>query len=253
MKKFIQLIFFILSVAAAGCATAPEEPPTDQELYDEAKSLQARADYDLAFDKYDELIATYPASLYTQQGMLDVAYLHYQRADYASALDAADRFMQAYPDNDSVAYALYLQGLTHFLEDQNLIDRVGFQDPTERNPESMRQAFFTFKQLAEQYPESKYAEDAVNRMRYLINALSRSEIHIANYYLRRGAPIAAVGRAKQVLDIYRDSTSTEDALTVLVLAYQMMGEEENLQKVYQLLELNFPQSPLLPQNENTDN
>ena len=253
-EKFASKIFAFAAAAAfaalaSSCATAPEEPPTARELYDTAVESQAKADYDLAVETFDELVSTYPASVYAQQGMLDVIYLHYQRSDYASTLDAADRFMQAYPDHAGVPYALYLQGLSHFREQQTLIDRIGFQDPTERNPESMRQAFFAFKRLVEQHPDSKYAEDGASRMRYLINALSRGEIHIANYYLRRGAPLAAIGRAKRILESYPDSASTEDALTVLALGYEMIGDEENLQKTYRLLEWNFPESPVLPEAE----
>lgn len=207
--------------------------------------MQARADYERAREKYDELVATFPASAYSQQGILDLAYLHYRRGEYESAIDAADRFLDAYPDHDSVDYALYLKGLSYFQEDQNIIDRLGFQDPTERNPESMRQAFFVFKQLVERFPDGEYAEDTAQRMRYLINALSRGEMHIANYYYRRGAPLAAIGRARRVLDNYPDSAAAENALEILVLAYRFIGSEQEMDKARRMLELNFPENPLL--------
>ncbi len=238
------MILILIAAAVSGCATAPEELPTDVGLYDEAKDLQDSADYEGARAKFDELVATYPASAYSQQGILDLAYLHYRRGEYERSRDAADRFMLAYPDHDGVGYALYLKGLAYFQEDQNIIDRLGFQDPSERNPESMRQAFSAFKQLVERHPQSRYAEDASQRMRYLINALSRGEVHIANYYLRRGAPLAAVGRAKRVMENYPDSAAAEDALEVLVRAYRFMGAETDMQKARRLLELNFPQNPL---------
>ncbi len=228
----------------AGCATVPEEPPTPRELYEEAHQLQSRADYEQAIDKFDELTATYPASSYAQQAMLDLVYLQYTRGDYAGALTAADRFMQAYPDHPHAAYAIYLEGLSHFREDQNLIDRLGFQDPAERNPDSMRQAFFAFKKLLDNYPGSRYAEDSATRMRYLINALAQHEIYVANYYLRRGAPLGAISRAKVVLDVYPDSLAGEEALTVLVQAYEIMGAKEDEQKARRLLEVNFPDNPL---------
>ena len=250
MREIVLLI--AVAAAVSGCATAPEELPTDKGLYEEAKELQSRADYESARDKFDELVATYPASAYSQQGMLDLSYLHYSRGEYENARDVADRFMLAYPDHDSVGYALYLKGLAYFQDEQNIIDRIGFQDPTERNPESMRQAFATFKQLTEQYPRSRYAEDAAARMRYLINALSRGEVHIANYYLRRGAPLAAVGRAKRVLENYPDSAAAEDALQVLARAYRFMGAEEDMQKARRLLELNFPQTASPSESDSAD-
>ena len=234
----------MLAVALAGCATTPEEAPTDKELYEQAHDLRRQANYEEALKKFDELTATYPASLYAQQSMVDVIHMQYARNHYAGTLDAANRFIQAFPDHASASYALYMGGLAHFREDQNLIDRVGFQDPSERSPESMRLAFFSFKQIVEQYPDSEYAEDSANRMRYLINALARNQIHIARYYLRRNAPLAAIGRAREVLNSYADSTATEDALVVLARAYQMMGAESERKKVRRLLHLNFPQNPV---------
>lgn len=226
----------------AGCATTPEELPTDKELYDEARAFEDRADHDRAIEKYDELVATYPASAYAQQGLLDVAHLYYERGEYRRALDASDRFIQAHPDHEGISYALYLKGLSHFQEDQNLVDRFGGEDPSERNPESMREAFFVFRQLLEQHPGSIYAEDSSLRMRYLINALARSEIHIARFYMRREAPLAVIDRASRVLEIYPDSTSTEDALNLLADAYRMIKAEDELEKTLQLLELNFSQN-----------
>ena len=230
---------------AAGCASAPEELTTDKEIYDEAVQLRDKADYEGAAEKFDELVATYPASRYAQQGMLDVSYLYYQRGEYASALSAADRFIEAYPGNSGIPYAMYLKGLAYFREDQNLIDRLGFQNPAERNPETMRLSFFTFKRLVEEHPDTGYAEDAAKRMRYLINALADGEIYIARYYLRRGAPLAAAGRAQQVLIDYPDSRATEDALMVMVSAYRTMGAEDDLQKARLLLKANFPDNPLV--------
>lgn len=238
-------MFAAACMAVAGCASAPEELITDKELYDEAVQLRDKADYEGAAEKFDELVATYPASRYAQQGMLDVSYLYYQRGEYASALSAADRFIEAYPGNSGIPYAMYLKGLAYFREDQNLIDRLGIQNPAERNPETMRLAFFTFKRLVEEHPGTTYAEDAAQRMRYLINALAEGEIYVARYYLRRGAPLAAAGRAQQVLKDYPDSRVTEDALMIMYGAYEQMGAADELQKTRRLLKANFPENPLL--------
>ncbi|MDM5147352.1 outer membrane protein assembly factor BamD [Candidatus Persebacteraceae bacterium Df01] len=246
----MQILWASVFLVLAGCASTPEEPPTARELYEQAHELQNSADYEQAIEKFDELVATYPASSYAQQGMLDLIYLQYNRTDYDGAVAAAGQFMSAYPDSPNVAYALYLEGLTYFREDQSLIDRLGFQDPTERNPDSMRLAFLSFKKLLDSYPDSKYAEDSANRMRYLINALARHEVHIANYYLQRNAVLGAINRAKLVLDIYPDSASSEEALSVLARAYEIMGAKNDKQKTLRLLEINFPDNPLVKNSDN---
>lgn len=252
MKNIVLLIFAAGCALAAGCAGGAAETPTDAELYEEALNLRDKADYDGATEKFDELVATYPASRYAQQGMLDVSYLYYQRGEYGGALSAADRFIEAYPGNPGIPYALYLKGLAYFREDLSLIDRLGFQNPAERNPENMRLAFFAFKRLVDEHPDTKYAEDAAKRMRYLINALAEGEVHVARYYLRRNAPLAAAARARQLLKDYPDSNSAEEALEVMVLAYRKMNADNDLQKTLRLLETNFPQNPLLSGGEEAD-
>lgn len=247
MKYILLLIAPVLS-AALGCAAAPDEPATDQELYEEAVNLQSKADYDGATEKFDELVATYPASRYAQQGMLDISYLHYQRGQYAGALSAADRFIDAYPGNPGIPYAMYLKGLAYFREDLSLIDRLGFQNPAERNPENMRLAFTTFRRLVDEHPDTPYAEDASKRMRYLINALAEGEVFVARYYLRRGAAPAAAGRAQDVLKNYPDSNATEDALMVMLSAYRLMEDKNGVQNTRRLLKLNFPENPLLAED-----
>ena len=242
--------------ALFGCAAPVAEAPTAEELYAEGGKLHSRADYAGAAEKFEELISTYPTSPYSQQAVLDLAYSYHRRGQYDDAADEADRFLDQFPDNRHVAYALYLKGLAFFREDRGVLDFIGRQDPAARDPQEMRYAYETFTELMEEHPESPYAADAARRARYLINALARHDVLVGRYYFRRGAYLAAIGRAREVMRIYPDSLAVEDALVLLRDAYSALGAEDVSADARRLLELNYPESealagrrptPLLPE------
>ena len=229
-----------LLLAVAGCATPPEEVKTASELYAEATDLNNGARYEQADDKYQELVSTYPTSVHSQQALLDQIYSLLNRREYARSVDTADEFISLYPDHEQVDYAMYMKGVVFFREDRGLLDRLGRQDPSRRDPRLMRRSFEVFSDLIESFPESRYLPDAVYRLRYLINSLAKSEIHIANFYFKHEMYPAVIDRAKGVLNGYPDSTSTEPALVLLMRSYERLGVRSAAQEAREMLELNFP-------------
>ena len=65
--------------------------------------------------------------------------------------------------------------------------------------------------------------DAHQRMVFLRNRLAEYENHVADYYLRRGAPVAAINRAKYALEHYPEAPELEKTLQLLVAAYEQLG------------------------------
>ena len=133
-----------------------------------------------------------------------------------------------------------MKGLSYFRDDRGILDIVGRQNPATRDPKSMQLSFQALRELTEQYPDSPYAVDATKRMRYLINTLAEGEIHVAEYYVRRGAMLAAISRAKYVLEFYPDSVAIESAIVILMQAYSAIGAEKARDEMRRLLEINFP-------------
>lgn len=195
--------------------------------------------YEKAVKTFETLQARYPYGRYAQQAQLEIAYAYYKQKEPESAIAAADRFIKQYPNNPHVDYAYYLKGLINFNEDLGLLGGVVKQDLSERDPNAAREAFATFKELVTRFPGSLYAPDSRLRMQYLINALARYEIHVANYYLRRGAYVAAANRAKDVLTDYPQTPATRDALRVMVQAYDAMGMKDLRDDAQRVLDINI--------------
>src|SRR5262245_10747106 len=211
-------------------------------LYAEAKDALDGGQYDLAIKRYETLEARFPYGRYSQQGQLEIAYAYYKQNEQASAVAAAERFIKLHPNHPNVDYAYYLTGLAYFNEDLGIMGRIAKQDRTERDPKSARESFDAVKDLAQRYPESKYTPDALARMKYLVNALASHEVHVARWYIRRGAYVAAANRAQYALKNYPEAPVQEEALLIMIRAYSALGMTELRDDTERIVRKNFPDS-----------
>jgi outer membrane protein assembly factor BamD len=232
---------------AAGCGLLPEVKDetsgwSAERLYATAHDELSSGNYQRAIKLFETLEARYPYGRYAQQAILEGAYANYRTGETATAVAAADRFIRTYPNHPNVDYAYYLKGLVHFREDQGLIGYVYETDLSERDPKAMRESFGAFKELAAKFPESRYADDANYRMRYLANALGQYEVHVARYYYNRGAYVAAANRAQAALVNYPKVPANEEALELLVRSYEKMGLDKLAEDTRRILQSTFPKS-----------
>ncbi|MEQ1525386.1 MAG: outer membrane protein assembly factor BamD [Gallionella sp.] len=216
------------------------------DMYKEAKKSLDDGMYEEATKAFESLQSLYPYGRYAQQAQLEIAYAYYKKNEVEAALSAAERFIKQYPNNAHVDYAYYLKGLAHFNGDNDMFSSVSGEDPTERDPKAAQDSFVAFKDLVTRFPNSKYAPDSILRMQYLVNALAKYEIHVARYYLRRGAHIAAVNRAKEVLSLYPNTISTRDALIIMVQGYEAMGLTKLRDDAQRVIDKNFPLIAIKP-------
>jgi len=213
-----------------------------QRLYGEAKDAMADKAWQKAVKYLEKLEARYPYGRYAQQAQLEQAYALWKDGDRASALASADRFIKLYPNHPNVDYAYYLKGLVNFNEDIGLISFLTNPDMTDRDPKASRDAFVAFKEVATRFPDSKYAEDSNARMRYLVNALASHEVHVARYYMKRSAYLAAANRAQFVIEHYPQAPATEEAVFILVKAYDALGMNDLRDAADRVMRTNFPNS-----------
>lgn len=237
----------IAALLVGGCSGMPEQVDETvgwnaQRIYSEAKEAMTDGAYDRAIQLFERLEARYPYGRYAQQAQLEVAYAQYKTGEAALAIAAADRFIRLHPNHPHVDYAYYLKGLATFNEDLGLLAGVSNQDLSERDPKGAQESFDTFKELVTRFPESRYAEDATQRMQYLVGALAAYEVHVARYYHRRGAYVAAINRAKTAITNYPGTPAVEEALFLLVRSYDALGMNELRDDADRVMRLNYPQS-----------
>jgi outer membrane protein assembly factor BamD len=239
----LRLSLLMAIVLAAGCASTSEDELANlsaNELYDRAKTALNSGDYETAINTFEKLEARFPFGKYAQQAQLEIAYAYYKFEEPDSAIAAADRFIRNNPGNPHLDYAYYLKGLTNYNRGASIIDRMAPREPSERDTRALRDAFNDFTQLLKKFPDSRYAADATQRLIYLHNQLAQYEIHVANYYIKRGAYVAAVNRAKYVLENYQRTPAAREALQVLIRAYSKMGMKDMALDAQRVLDLNRP-------------
>ena len=237
--------FVVIAASIGGCNLLPEVKDeyaglTAEQLYRQGKDAMAEANFTKAVKVFEALEARYPYGRYAQQAILEGAYANYRIGETATAIAACDRFIRTYPNHPSVDYAYYLKGLVYFREDQGLIGYVYELDLSEREPKSMRESFTAFKDLVAKFPESRYAQDSFERMRYLSNSLALYEVRVARYYYNRGAYVAAINRAQQALVMYPRTPAEKDALELLVSCYDKLGLVQLRDDKLAILQLTFP-------------
>jgi outer membrane protein assembly factor BamD len=236
-----------VAVVIGGCAWLPEvkdETATwsADRLYRTAHDAMVEGNYTRAVKMYDTLESRFPYGRYAQQAILESAYSSYRAGETAAAVAACDRFIRTFPNHPNVDYAYYLKGLVHFREDQGLLGYVYELDLSEREPKAMRESFAAFKELVAKFPDSRYADDAKDRMKYLTNALALYEVKVARYYYNRGAYVAAVNRAQGALVNYPRTPANEDALRILVAGYEKLGLPQLARDSQRILDQTFPKS-----------
>jgi len=240
------VLALLLLFGAAGCAGLGGDDETigwsAQKLYGEAKDAMASKEWAKAIKYLEKLEARFPYGRYAQQAQLEVAYAHWKDGERASALAAADRFIKLYPNHQHVDYAYYLKGMINFNELSGMLTWLTSPDMTDRDPKASREAFDSFKEVVTRFPESKYAADSAARMRYLINALASHEVHVARYYMKRTAYIAAANRAQYAIEHYPQSPPVEEAFFILIRAYDELGMNELRDAAERVMRKNFPKS-----------
>jgi outer membrane protein assembly factor BamD len=239
----------LLLVLLAACST---KPPIDEEARGSADKLYADAKEDMAAGSYDKAIKTLErvegraaGTLLAQQAQLDVAYAYWKTNDRAQALATLDRFVKLHPSSPALDYALYLRGLVNFNDNLGMLSSISRQDLSERDQQASRDAYQSLRQLVEQFPNSRYTPDAAKRMDYIVNALANYELHVARYYYRRGAYVAAANRAQQAVRDYQQTKAVEEALYIMAQSYDKLGMAALRDDADRVLKRNFPTSRYL--------
>jgi outer membrane protein assembly factor BamD len=232
----------------AACTTTAKDETANistEKLYAEAREEASSGSNEKAIKLYERLEGRAAGSLLGQKAQLERAYLHYKSDERAEALSVVERFLKLHPSSPALDYALYLQGLINFNGNLGLLGKLTKRDLSERDQQASRDAYQSFKQLVEQYPQSKYTPDALERMQYIVNSLASYEVHVARYYFRRGAYVASSSRAQQAIQEFPSSPSTQEALTIMVQSYDKLGLGILRDDAARVLRQNFPDSNLV--------
>ena len=253
-RRALHLLIIGSLVLLSACANKDREPKTisEAELYEGAQNQLERGQWEPAIKNLQSLEENFPFGAYAEQAQLELIYAYYSAGTPDLVNAAANRFIRLHPQHRNVDYAYYMMGLSSFTEGRGMFERVLPTDLTKRDPGAARESLAHFAQLLARYPDSAYASDAKKRMLYLRNLLARYEIHVANYYFKRGAHLAATNRGRYVLENYHQTPAVPDALAVMVQGYHLLGLPELAEQSLRVLRENYPDHPALSETGEFD-
>ena len=243
-KRNISLLsIFIVSIMISSCSSneeMPDERLLEKELYDQAQFRLKDGSYSMAIRSLEALESRFPFGRYAEQAQAELIYAYYMNSQFEASQSAAERFINLHPRHTHSGYAYYMKGLASFTDDSGLFSRYFQSDLAKREVVMAQQSFDELSDFIARYPDSKYVPHAKQRMIYLRNLLAQHEVYVADFYMKRGAYLAAIGRAKYVIEHLPNTPQTPYALSILVEAYGLM-EYEELRKInLEILNSNYP-------------
>jgi outer membrane protein assembly factor BamD len=241
----LRLTLLLTAGFLTACSTTPVDPTvgwTPEEIYAEALDERDAGNTDKAVEYFEKLEGRAAGTPLAQQAQLDKAYTHYKVGELPQAQVTIDRFMRLHPASPAMDYALYLKGLVTFNDNLGFLGAFSQQDLSERDQKAAKDSFESFRQLISQFPQSKYTPDARTRLTHIVNSLSQYEVHVARYYHRRGAHVAAINRAQTALTDYPGTPALEEALHLLVSSYDALGMNDLRNDAQRVLSASYPNS-----------
>lgn len=238
-------LFLLLALLLSACSDDPTRSDpfaswSAKDFYEESRRALDAGEFKTAIEHLENLEARFPFSPYARQAQLDVAYAYYKFEEPDSVITAADRFLRLNPRDEHVDYAWYLKGLANFQRGAGFLDSWFPRDPSQHDSKSLKDAFNDFSTLVRRYPDSRYAADAYKRMVYLRNELAEHEVVVAEYYMKRGAWLAAAQRGQTVLEQYAQAPARVRALQLMDEAYTRLGMTDLATDARSILAKNLP-------------
>ena len=212
---------------------------TPKELYEKAEDKVDAGSIEQAIDQYEMILVSYPGSKYAIQARLDIAYNLLKQKKYNRSIITLNQFIDKYPDIPATPYAYYLRGVAAEKKSSSILDKI-VTDSAQRDVESVRDAYDYFVELIENFPDSKYSDDAKDKLITLRNTLARHEFYVAIYYTDISSNIAALNRCKFIIENYPNSASIPDALHLMAYNYDIIKADQLALDVRTILTSSYP-------------
>jgi len=245
LKPLARVLLFAAGMAllATGCRSHRNDAKSGPEtIYARAQKAMKNSSYGEAIKQLEALQSRFPFSEPARQAQLDLIYAYYKNREVDPAIDAADTFIRENPTNPRVDYAYYMKGLVYFERQANFLERWFNVDLSRRPPLNAKKSFEALDDLVKKYPHSQYVGDARQRMIFLRNRLADFELYVAQYYMRRGAYVGALNRAKFCIENYDGAPAVQGSMKILVQAYRKLGMMDLAQNAERVYADNYPGS-----------
>ena len=230
----------IMSILIISCASdGPEIDQPEKIYYDLAQRRMAANNFFGAIESLEAIETRYPFGKYAEQAQVELIYAYFMNSNNDASHAAAEKFIRLQPRHPNIDYAYFMKGLSSYTRDNSLMVRITNTDLSNRDISGAKQSFAELTEFLTRFPDSQYAPYAKQRNIYLRNMIARNELSAADYYLSIDAYVAAIRRAKYVIENIPNSSENFRALKVLRQSYKALGYEELYNDVVEVIDLNY--------------
>ena len=240
----------IVSTLIVSCnSDGPEIEQPEKIYYDLAQKRMLNQNYIGAIESLEAIESKYPFGRYAEQAQVELIYANFMNSQTIASHAAAEKFIRLYPRHPNIDYAYFMKGLSSYTRDKDLIIRFTNTDISNRDITGAKESFAELTEFLTRFPDSQYAPYAKQRNIYLRNMIARNELAAAEYYQSIDAHVAAVRRAKYVIENIPNSSENFRALKVLEKSYKALGYEDLREDVLKIIQLNYSDKNVSESND----
>jgi outer membrane protein assembly factor BamD len=226
--SIIRFLLVGVLLATAGCAWLRPAPvpilPPD-ELYSLGEKELERRRYFEAREAFRKIAERHPNTSWAPRARFLIGEAYYREAEFDKAVKEFETFLSFYPRHQIADLVQYRLAMSYY-------DQL---KPVEQDQGLTTKAMEQFKKLVKEYPDSRYATDALSKIDICRGRLAQKEVWVAGYYFSQGNASAARQRLEFVLKEYPRTLVIPE--TLFTLAEVNFAEGKNREAVELLRQL----------------
>jgi outer membrane protein assembly factor BamD len=229
----------ILPLLITGCNSDKQVMERPEKVYyDTAQRRMKANNFFSAIESLQAIEARYPFGRYAEQAQSELIYAYYMNGEDEASHEAAEKFIRLNPRHPNIDYAYFMRGVASYTRDKGVFARVFKSDLSNRDISGAKQAFGELSEFLTRFPQSQYAPYASQRLIYLRTLIAKNELVAAEYYLKRKAYVAALRRAKYVIENIPNTSENIRALQIVRECYEALGYFELMDDIEKVIEIN---------------
>src|SRR5919198_289116 len=221
-----------LLLLVGGCSAVVDYFRTRPQALQPASDLYALGEKELERNRHEDartafkkIVERHPQSTYAGRARFLIGEAYYREGEFGKAIKEFETFLSFYPRHQ-------IADLVQFRLAMSYYDQM---KPVEQDQGITSKAMEAFKTLIREYPESRYAADALGKIDICRGRLAQKELWVASYYINQGNPAAARQRLENVIKDYPRTLVIPEALYRLGEVYAGDGRLQEAQETFRRL------------------
>jgi outer membrane protein assembly factor BamD len=229
----MRALLLVIVLLVGGCAWLRPGPTAilpAEELYQIGEGELAKRRYEDARKNFRRIVERHPNSAYAPRARFLIGEAFYREAEFDLAVREFETFMAFYPRHQIADLVQYRLAMSYY-------DQI---KPIEQDQTLAAKALDQFRKLVKEYPESRYATDALGKIDICRGRLAQKEVWVAAYnYHQQNNLVGARQRLEKVLKEYPRTLVVPEAMFLLAEISVREGKRDEAVALFRRLETDY--------------